>query len=155
MPIKLVSKSRRPQTFNLMCLHTRVRRDTFEYDPGTGQRHTKRGYVRMPASITLSAKGRPGDRTKLLPDAAASEDEIAAAERKGFIQIIRVSSDAAEAEKAVERRKAEKAARRSKAKSKSTKKTTGSRRTASKPSQPPAGSDDPTETTTETRGQGD
>jgi hypothetical protein len=152
MPIKLVSKSRRPQTFNLMCLHTRVRRDTFEYDPGSGQRHTKRGYVRMPASITLAAKGRPGDRTQLLPDAAAQEDEIEAAERKGFIRIIQVSSDEAEAEKAAERHKAAKAARRVQAKSPN--KTTGSRKAAtSKSPKPPAGA--PTETKTETRGHGD
>lgn len=158
MPIKLVSTSRRPQTFNLMCQATRIRRDTFEYDPGTGQRHTKRGYIRMPASITLRAKGRPGSRTKLLPDAAALEDEIVAAERKGLVKVIRVSNDAAEAEKADERRKAKKAERRrtAKAGSKKTKTTRGrstSRTTATAATD--TGSDAPTETKTETRGPAD
>jgi hypothetical protein len=98
MPIKLVSLSRRPQTFNLVCEATRVRRDTFEYDPKTGQRHTRRGYIRMPGSVTLAAKGRPGHRSKLLPDAAADEDEIKGAERAKMIRIIRVAASETPAE---------------------------------------------------------
>lgn len=99
MPIKLVSLSRRPQTFNLVCRGTRVRRDTFEHDPATGQRHTRRGYIHMPSSVSIAAKGKPGHRSKLLPDEAADEAEIAGAKRNGLIKIIHVTSVEAEAEK--------------------------------------------------------
>lgn len=108
MPVKIVSKVNRPQTFNIVCMAERVRRDTFEYDPATGHRHRMRGYVRMPASITLAAK----ERTKLLPDAVETEVEVANAARLGFIKVIRVSSDEAERESAAERLKAKKATRR-------------------------------------------
>ncbi len=102
MPIKLVSLVNRMQSFNLVCRSTRVRRDTFEYDPNTGQRHTRRGYMLMPGSLTLAAKGRPGHRSKLLPDAAALEDEIAGAERARMIQIVHVQVDTIEKEKKAE-----------------------------------------------------
>lgn len=98
MPIKLISTAKGPQTFNLICRSTRVRRNTFEHDPNTGQRHTRRGYVTMPGSLTLAK----GARSKLLPDEAAKEDEIVGAKRAGLIKIIHVSIADAAVEKKTE-----------------------------------------------------
>jgi hypothetical protein len=109
MPVKLVSLVNRPLTFNLVCKAERVRRDTFEYDPTTGHRHRMRGYVRMPASLDLAAKGR----TKLLPDAVANETEVENARKRGDIRVINVSTDEAEREAADEQRRAKRAQQRS------------------------------------------
>lgn len=138
MPIKLVSLVNRPQAFNLICASTRVRRDTFEHDPNTGQQHTRRGYVTMPGSISLPARAR----TKLLPDAAASEAEIAGAERAGMIKIIRVTAADVAAETKAER------AQRAKAEARAEKRAAKRKREAA------ASAADSTNTPTETPGAG-